>query len=182
MLGIVFSEFMDMVDDTFGPEVLDQLLDIAENQLDSNGDYTAVGNYDHGEMLVLVTELSKSSGISVADLVEAYGKHLFGRFHHRYPAFFEEINGTMDFLAGIENRIHKEVRKLYPNAELPTFEVSRAAEDTMTLVYSSERPFARLAKGLIDGCTEFFKDGVKVAYEDLSDGAMTKARFELSYA
>ena len=119
MLGVVFSEFMDMVEERFPPDVFDHLIDISETRFDSAGDYTAVGKYDHNEMVSLISELSEKTGVPLTTLIETYGRHLFGRFNDRYPAFFEDIKDSFDFLSGIEDRIHSEVRKLYPHAELP---------------------------------------------------------------
>ena len=118
MLGMVFTEFLDMVDERFPTEVADQLISLAEAQFTSRGIYTTVGNYDHSEMLLLVKQLSSETGIPVSDLVEAYGEHLFGRFRSRYPKFFEGIHDTFQFLEQIEGHIHKEVRMLYPSANL----------------------------------------------------------------
>mgnify|MGYP001824077998 FL=1 len=149
MLGMVFTEFLDMVEDRFPPEVSDRLISLAEEQFKSGGIYTSVGNYDHTEMLLLVKQLSEATGIPAVDLVEVYGEHLFSRFLSRYPAFFEEIGNSFQFLEGIEAHIHKEVRMLYPEANLPTFDCFRDGEDVLIMEYASARPFAHLAHGLI---------------------------------
>lgn len=52
MKGIVFSEFMDLVEESFGLEMIDELIE--QSDLPSGGSYTAVGTYPHGEMLTLV--------------------------------------------------------------------------------------------------------------------------------
>ena len=179
MLGVVFSELMDMVEESFPPEVFDHLIEIAETRFDSAGDYTAVGNYSHEEMVELVKELAAKTDVPFTDLVEAYGRHLFGRFNDRYAAFFDGIDNSFAFLAGIENRIHAEVRKLYPQAELPHFDVQTNGPNELVLDYASQRPFALLAKGLIQGCIEHFKDNVTFEFEDTSGGNMTNARFVL---
>ncbi|MEM6706030.1 MAG: heme NO-binding domain-containing protein [Acidobacteriota bacterium] len=182
MLGIVFSEFIEMVEVTFSEEVADEMIEEVEKDLASGGSYTAVGNYDHVEMLTLVTKLSEITKVPIPQLVEAYGKHLFGRFHTRYPAFFEGIDNSFDFLQGIEDRIHSEVRKLYPNSELPGFDLPDSGTERMVMDYSSSRPFAPLAFGLIQGCIEHFGEAVEVDWQDLSNGEGTKARFVLSRA
>ncbi len=182
MLGIVFSEFIEMVETEFSEDVADQMIEGVESDLESGGSYTAVGKYDHAEMLTLVTKLSQITEVPVPKLVEAYGKHLFGRFHARYPAFFEGIDNSFDFLEGIEDRIHTEVRKLYPESELPGFELPESEASEMIMDYSSSRPFAPLAYGLIQGCIEYFGEDVSVDWQDLSEGEGTKARFVLRKA
>ena len=87
MLGIVFTEFLDLVESAYAPEMVDEIIDDAE--LVSHGAYTAVGSYDHSELIALIDALSKRTGESVDSLVQIFGKHLFGRFADRYPMFFD---------------------------------------------------------------------------------------------
>ena len=55
MKGLVFREFANMVEREFGQDAFDDLVD--ECDLPSGGAYTTVGDYDHQEMLDLVTAL-----------------------------------------------------------------------------------------------------------------------------
>ena len=121
MKGIVFTEFLEMVESRFSFDMVDDILDDARPA--SGGAYTAVGTYPHDEMVALVSALSARSGLAVADLLRAFGAHLFGRFVQGYPDFFARVDNAFDFLAGIEDIIHAEVRKLYPDAELPHFTI-----------------------------------------------------------
>lgn len=177
MKGIVFCEFVEMMEKEFSVDMADEIISGAE--LGSGGAYTAVGTYDHHEMLALVKRLSDQAGIPVPDLVKTFGQYLFTRFTVLYPVFFEGIDGAFSFLSRIEEHVHVEVRKLYPDAELPSFETSQPDADTMIMVYSSRRPFADLAHGLIDGCIAHYGEAVEVAMEDLSDEGRTHVRFTL---
>jgi hypothetical protein len=178
MKGIVFTEFLEMVEDKFSPEIADKIID--ESDLSTGGAYTAVGTYHHGELIEMVMNLSKESDLPVPALVKAFGEYLFGRFVELYPAFFENINSSFDFLELIENHVHVEVQKLYPDAELPTFETSRPSENTLKMVYQSQRPFAPLAEGLIEGCVAHYNEKVDVNINDLSEGENTHVAFELT--
>jgi hypothetical protein len=178
MKGIVFCEFVEMMEQEFSAEIADEI--ISDAHLDSGGVYTAVGTYDHHEMLALVTQLSEKTGAPVPDLVEAFGRYLFGRFVELYPAFFVGVDGAFSFLDRIEEHVHVEVRKLYPDAELPTFATSRTDDNTMVMVYQSTRPFADLARGLIEGCIAHYGEPVDVHMEDLSDEGRTHVRFTLT--
>ena len=177
MKGIVFSEFVEMVETRFGAEVADAI--ITAGQLQSGGIYTAVGTYDHHEMLALIDGLSDRTGMPPGELVRAFGAHLFGRFAELYPTFFGDVGSAFDFLSRIEAHVHSEVRKLYPDAELPTFDISRPDADTLELVYRSRRPFADLALGLIQGCSSHFGEEIAIEETDLSGGGRTQARFVL---
>ncbi|MBF0257179.1 MAG: heme NO-binding domain-containing protein [Gammaproteobacteria bacterium] len=178
---MVFSEFIEMVEEVFGFELADRI--ITETDLPSGGAYTSVGTYDHAEMLALVERLSELTGTPVAELVRSFGRHLCGRFTQLYRSFFEGVDGCFSFLETIEHHVHVEVRKLYPDAELPNFETQRPGPDTLLMTYSSKRPFAPLAHGLILGCIDYFEERISVEVEDLSadrgTGAGTCARFTL---
>jgi hypothetical protein len=177
MKGIVFSEFLEMVESEFSPEVADEIIVAAK--LPSGGMYTSVGTYDHGEMIALVAQLSEKTGTPSADLVQTFGAHLFGRFVELYPTFFEGVRGTFDFLSQIEEHVHAEVRKLYPDAELPTFETSRPDPGTLEMIYRSRRPFADLALGLIRGCAGHYDEDLAIEQLDLSEDGRTHVRFTL---
>jgi hypothetical protein len=178
MKGVVFTEFLEMVEDLFSPEMSDRIIEASD--LQSGGVYTAVGTYDHNELLQLVTQLSTVTGIAVPHLLHTFGKHLFGRFVVGYPQFFEGVKSTFAFLEHIEDYIHVEVRKLYPNADLPSFEYATSEPRRLTMIYRSTRPFADLAEGLISGCIEHFGEQIAIQREDLSDGQGTCARFSLT--
>lgn len=177
MKGIVFSEFIEMVESKFSPELADEIIMAAD--LPSGGMYTAVGTYDHREMLELVALLSEKTNTRTGDLVCTFGTHLFGRFNELYPAFFDGVKDTFDFLSQIEEHVHSEVRKLYPDAELPVFETVRLDEDTLEMTYRSRRPFADLAMGLIQGCALHYGEDVVIDQDDMSEEGRTHVRFTL---
>lgn len=177
MKGIVFAEFIDLVETKFGFEIADEIIE--ESNLPSGGAYTSVGTYDHNEMLELVTHLSQKTGISVEDLVKVFGEHLLTRFVEGYPMFFESVDSCFEFLSTIENKVHVEVKKLYPEAELPTFESTIHSDNEMSLIYSSKRPFSALAYGLIKGSASYYNENIAIEMHDQSTDDLTKVHFKL---
>lgn len=178
MKGIVFTEFLEMVEERFGLATLDRI--ISQAQLANDGAYTAVGTYDHQELVQLVGALSEVSGVEVPSLIKVFGQHLFGRFSLAYPQLFEGVDSTFAFLRSIEHYIHVEVRKLYPDAELPSFTYERQEPDQLVMLYQSRRPFADLAEGLILGCIAHYKEAIELRRDDLESGATNRSRFTLS--
>lgn len=177
MKGMVFTEFMDMVESTWSLDMVDSIIE--RSGVASGGAYTAVGTYPHEEIVALINALAQETATPAADLVRTFGKHLFGRFALAYPRFFQGVTNSFAFLSGIEHVIHAEVRKLYPDAELPTFEVEQG-ENQLALTYFSEHPFADLAHGLIEGCIAHFGEHIEVHREAISGLAGAQARFVLS--
>lgn len=178
MKGVVFTEFLEMVEDRFSPRMVDDIIEDA--RLPSGGAYTAVGTYPHEEMVAMVVALSARSGAAVPDLLRTFGHHLFGRFAAGYPTFFEGVTGAMPFLAGIETIIHAEVLKLYPDAQLPRFDVVEHSPDRLVLVYHSARHFEDLAEGLIRGCIAHFREDIGLHRERVEQADDAAERFVLT--
>lgn len=149
MKGIVFTEFLGMVRQIFSEDMADDIIDDA--QLPHGGAYTAVGTYPFDEMAAMVTALSRRSGMATPALLHAFGHYLFGRFAALYPAFIDQADGTISLVASIEKVIHSEVRKLYPDAELPAFQIEHHSNQHLSIIYHSPRCLSALAHGLIDG-------------------------------
>ncbi len=149
MKGVVFTEFMEMVEEAFSDEVLDTIIEKCD--LANGGAYTAVGTYDHQEIVALVVALSEEVATPIPDLLVAFGQHLLGQFVKGYPHFFSEANDAFDFLKNIDNYIHVEVLKLYPDAELPKFYHEQVGDKQLDLYYLSSRHFEDLAIGLVQG-------------------------------
>ncbi len=177
MKGIVFTEFLDMVEGKFGLDMTDQI--ISESKVANGGAYTSVGTYNHKDILNMVTTLGSFINSPVPALVRTFGRHLAKVFVKKFPDFFTSQKTLFDFLTSIDNYIHVEVRKLYPDAELPSFSHKKLGETGLELTYKSQRPFADLAYGLIEGCIEHYGEKVKVAYQDLDDGKCCNRRFTL---
>ncbi|MGG7519628.1 heme NO-binding domain-containing protein [Allorhizobium undicola] len=160
MKGIVFTEFLQFVGDMWNEDLADDLIEASD--LPSGGAYTSVGTYDHAEMVRLVSELSARTERSPQDLLFCFGQHLAGRFATLFPAFFAGAGGLFDFLESVDNHIHVEVLKLYPDAELPRFTTLERTGDVLTLRYTSARHMEDLAVGLIHGAAAHFGKPVSV--------------------
>lgn len=160
MKGIVFTEFLEMVAKTHGDDLVDDLID--EAKLPHGGAYTSVGTYPHAEMVALVSALSRRTGLSLDQLLEVFGQHLFGRFYVHFPHFMDSTPNALQFLMGVESIVHTEVRKLYPDAQLPSFVTHRISDREIELKYHSVHNFSSLALGLIKGCALHYREQLEV--------------------
>ena len=181
MKGIVFTEFLEMVESQLGMEMVDRIILTAE--LPNDGAYTAVGTYDHAELVRLLGALSQASGTSVPDLLRQFGLHLFRRFSVLYASLFAGISNAFEFLRAVDKYIHVEVLKLYPDAELPRFICENAGPDELVLLYSSPRGLGDLAEGLIHGCVAYYNEPMRLSRTDLpSSHGERHVRFHLARA
>ncbi len=173
MKGIVFTEFLDLVEDKFGLEVLDKI--ITQSNLESGGVYTSVGTYSFSEMLQLLQHLSAHTSISIDDLLLVYAEHFFGVIEESYPGLLATYKDPIEMLSSIENHIHVEVRKIYPDAELPTFEVVEKTQNTLVMIYKSSRAMHHFGLGLMNKTFEHFNAKASIVLEKLNeDGTEVK--------
>jgi len=169
MKGIVFTEFLEFVEDHHGIVMVDKL--ISNSTLESKGVYSSVGTYDHTEMVQLVTWLSKETEVPIGKLLKIYGEHFFTILYNSYPSFFEKIDDCFEFLSTVDNYIHPEVLKLYPDAELPRFETESRTRNEMKMVYYSERALYPFAEGIIVGLMTYYtEDNYTLKTELLEEG------------
>ena len=168
MLGRIFTEFFTLVEAEFGDDMLDDIIEDAE--LPNEGAYTAVGNYDFLELIRLVTALSERSHIGIPDLVKTFGTFIFERLVLIYPKLTENISDSFEFLSGVDNIVHVEVKKLYPNASLPKFYIS-IQDDTLVMIYQSDKNLPDLAEGLIIGAGQYFSENLMITRQLLDDGS-----------
>ena len=180
MKGVVFTEFLDLVESQHGAAVVDEI--ITSSNLPSGGAYTAVGTYDHTEMIQLVIALTDHTGKSSDEVLFDFGFHLLSRFAQGYPGFFNGQVSSIQFLNSIDAHIHVEVKKLYPDAELPSFETISIDDSSISLMYKSSRSMSALAHGLIMGTGDFFKESLNVAITPQNNtGAIGEnVRFDIS--
>ena len=101
MKGIVFTEFLDLVENKFGLQMLDTILN--ESNLESNGIYTSVGTYNFSEMLQLLQSLSGHTEISINDLLLVYGEHFFSVIKESYSSLLATYKDPVEMLASIED-------------------------------------------------------------------------------
>jgi hypothetical protein len=174
MKGIVFTEFLDLVEDKFGIEMVDKI--ISQSNLESGGAYTSVGTYSFSEMLQLVTNLSGNTGVSTDDLLLVYAEHFFSVIETSYPGLLATYKDPIEMLASIEDHIHVEVQKIYPDAELPTFIVEEKTENSIIMVYKSSRAMHHFGLGLMNKTFEHFKTKASIVLEKIKEDG-TEVRF-----
>lgn len=155
MKGIVFTEFLELVEDKFGIKTVQDIIDGCN--LSTNGIYTSVGTYDHKDIFAMVGKLSELKNIPVPELLHIYGEFFFGVLSSSYPKFMEQKD-LFTFLESIDNYIHPEVFKLYPDAELPKFTATVNSNNEMHLLYQSTRKMSDFAVGLIKGAAQYYKE------------------------
>ncbi len=167
--GLIFDEFLKMVERDHGYELVDKIL--TKEKLESNGVYTAVGTYDFGEMLILLTNLGNELKVSTNDLLYVFGKYFFSVILNSYGDIVKSYSSPVEFMSSIDNHIHVHVRKIYPQAELPKFDTISKSANHMHMTYYSQRSMSYFAKGLMEETFAFYDYSCDIEMTPLNEDA-----------
>lgn len=179
MKGLVFTTFYDFCEVTYGADLLDDVIEAAH--LPNGGAYTSVGTYPFTELTSLVTQLVAQTGIELKLTLEAFGEHCFDRWVENWPSQFAGRK-LFDVLSTINDFHEKQVRKLYPDAELPSFHVETRTPERLVLGYHSCKPLGDLAVGVIKGASNYLDEPVHIRSETVPNGGAPYIRMEINRA
>ena len=177
MKGLLFNEFLAFVNDRWGGEMVDRVARFEPRP--SGGAYDPVARYDPAALLRLVSTLGAYTGDGDGAVLRTFGEHLFGRFATLYPVFFVGVDSASTFLSRLDTHVHEAVRTVQPDAELPLLEVRASEGGRIDILYSSPRPLADLAEGLIRGCVARFAEPLVIERVDDPAAAGRTVRFTL---
>jgi len=167
MRGVVFTELIEFVEEALGFEVSDKMLENAK--LENEGVFSQGGNYPFDYLVKILGSLSEITGKSVYELQHIFGKHLFTKLVSIYGKDIKaEVKDVLVFIDSVEEYVHVEVKKLYPDADLPSFETIEKSDRHMVLIYKSDKKLEAFAKGLIEGASEYFNQPLKIDHEVIS--------------
>jgi hypothetical protein len=177
MKGMVFTELMEFVEEQFGFDVADAVVEKSKTSTD--GVFTQAGNYPFEDLLSLVVTLSEEVNVPVPDLVKAYGRHLFGIIVKLYPPMIAGFDNPLKFIAQVDTFIHPEVLKLYPDADLPEFQMISLDGNVLVIDYISAKGLVPFAEGLSLGCGDYFDRELDISYEVLEEEPKMRARMTM---
>jgi hypothetical protein len=166
MRGVVFTELIEFVEEKLGFEIADKMIE--QSKLAHGGVFTQGGNYPFEEMVQLLTALSNLTGESPETLLEIFGEHLFNVLVKIYGKDIKADNSSLDFIDSVEHYVHVEVKKLYPDAELPTFTTTSKEDNKLIIIYQSEKKLDAFALGLIKSCGNYFGDNLQITKKVIS--------------
>jgi len=176
MKGFIFTNFIDFVETTHGLEMVDEM--ITNCDLPSEGIYSSFNSYDFDELVSLLTYVSKKTDVNPEILLEKFGAFVFPYLIGKHSYIIEHFDNALDLIAGIENHIHIEVKKLYNDADLPTFRVVEKTTKKLTIIYNSSKGLTYFAIGLIKETLNHFNVSGAVTI-DKSFDAKNGVKFDI---
>ncbi|MFT2091305.1 heme NO-binding domain-containing protein [Paraglaciecola sp. 2405UD69-4] len=177
MKGIVFVKFNEFIEELWGDEFWDELLN--EANLESEGAYTTVATYDDEELFTLIGLVVEKQGITSKDAQFAFGKWVFKELFNIAPAGAHDFKDVFEFLHAVQNFIHVEVQKLNPDALLPEFEFLSETPTILTFEYLSPRNLCYFCEGIIYGLAEHTGQQIKVSQPECKHEACHRCVIEV---
>lgn len=159
MLGIVFTTLVEMLEEKISPEFADEVL--VDAQLENDGAFTAVGYYPFEDMQKLLGVLCEKTGKEANELLHMFGEYLFGVLAAAHSQVMDRKNSLFATLLSLDDDIHVQVLRLYPDSDLPSFQVVDHSENFLRIKYVSKRNLYALAEGLIDGAAAHFNEKIE---------------------
>lgn len=178
MKGIVFNLLEDVVSEHHGHDTWEALVDASG----VSGAYTSLGNYPDSDMEALVAAACAALSLDRDTVLRWFGVNAMPLLAERYPTLFEGHTSARTFVDGVNDVIHAEVRKLYPDALCPHFKLAYAEPTELMMDYRSQRQMCALAEGFVQGAAAHFGDQVEFTHEACTSRGDKHCVFRIRWA
>ena len=159
MKGILFNVVQDVVTEALSADAWDDVLDAAGVP----GSYTSLGTYPDTDLAPIVQAIADLADLSFEETLRLAGVLGFKHLARRNPALIDGIGGWRKLISSLDDIIHPEVRKIYPDAEVPGFATVDDG-DALRVTYTSQRGLCALAHGLMEGAGAWFQGELRVEH------------------
>ncbi len=161
MQGIIFNALEEFVLENADMEVWNSVIDDSGV---ANGAYTSGVTYDDAEIVALASTLCEKLGVPLNDGLNLFGVFLFDFLLNRGPIEVKSYETSQSLLVDLEDVIHRDVKRIHPDAYTPFFEYIPSSEREGVLIYRSKRKLCAVAEGLIQGLAKHFSQGVTLSH------------------
>ncbi|WP_416838716.1 heme NO-binding domain-containing protein [Haloferax sp. DFSO52] len=159
MHGIVLNQLKDFVVETYDRDTWATL----QREAGLPGRlYVPVEEYPDEELIALLDAASELTDNSVPELLEAFGEFLVPPLLETYSVHIERDWTGIELIANIK-AFHLALReKAISTYDTPKVETGWRDNETVSVIYRSERQFCHLARGLIFGVSDHFDEPYEV--------------------
>ena len=99
MKGVIFTEFLDMIESSHGMDLADRVL---TKVCPGEVGFTSVGTYDYQVMIRLIMEYSDAVDKPTRDVIRNFGKYLYHRLRAVYPTSTVDVSNTIEQVLKVE--------------------------------------------------------------------------------
>jgi predicted hydrocarbon binding protein len=150
MHGLIFAGFSNFIHARYP--------DLAASIWESEPRYDVAEAYSDDDFTRILTRAIELTGDGSREILLEFGRFAAqATFYELYPAYYDELDSTQQFLLGIETRIHELVRATVRGTAPPRLQVSPLGEG-VSISYTSERGLCDLLEGLVLGAAAHYKE------------------------
>jgi hypothetical protein len=179
MKGIIFNITEKFIIDKFGEEKFDEIMGACI--LETSAPFVGPGTYPDSDLMQIIIKASERLNIEPFELVKQLGQYSFFKLAERFPDYVTPYSHPKDFLKTVDGMIHVEVKKLYTDTQLPTFDYSEPSANELIITYYSKRKLYAFMEGLINGVAEYFKHPIKQSHTIYQKDGVELADFKLIF-
>lgn len=177
MKGVVFNLLEHLVRREFGDAEWSRVLQDA----DVDHSFTSEGTYPDAVLRRLIAEVGKRAQKSPGEALQWFGRHSMPLLNAMYPGFFASQTSARSFILTLNDIIHPEVRRIYPDADVPWFDFDTSVPNELTVGYQSPRKLCLLAHGFIEGAADHYGETVDVEQTQCMHRGDAKCIFQLRF-
>jgi predicted hydrocarbon binding protein len=118
--------------------------------------------YPDAEAVQLLQTLADATNEPLPSLLERFGEFLGPHLVKVAGRHIDPAWRTLDLIENTESIIHTMVRATNPGAEPPVLQTVRQSPNELHLVYTSGRQFCILAKGIMKGVANHYKETIDI--------------------
>ncbi len=159
MKGLVFNLLENQILADHGEHAWERILRDAgvDDAYQTHADYPAE------DLLLLLDAAEPYTRRGGREAQRWFGRRAFHQLAAEFHHLFKPHDSTVAFARAINDTIHPEVRKHYPGAEVPTFDVEEHPPGgDLRLRYESYRGLCSFAEGLIEGVGNLYGEKVTI--------------------
>lgn len=167
MRGVVVVGLEDYVQNTYSLATWQAILESTghEDLIITVSDF-----YPDEAAIAIVAAAAEATDTDLAVFIEDFGKYLFGTLKQYYDFVIAGMDSLDQLLHSLEEVIHPQVKKMHPDAVVPSFRVENKHNGWL-VYYKSQRQLYPLAIGLIYGAADHFNESIHIEYANsMMDG------------
>lgn len=134
--------------------------------------YMPISVYDDSEAVGIATAAAELLDVSVADVLYEFGKFAGPNLMKMYKSTIDPSWKTEQLLLNTEQTIHKAVRVQNPDAQPPKLKFESIGPGHLHFHYDSERKMSAVAKGIMTGVADHFKEKIQFVETENEDGSV----------
>ncbi len=147
MIGVVFVQFVRMMETRYGLETTEKVFDVAD--LESGGAYTSYGDYSVKEFFTLAHTLAAIVKKDPNDIFFEYGESIQMHVMTEMPTYFDENDSALEFFKKLGKENIGKSGALPPDLELPRPEVHIVDDDNIEVIYYPREVYPPVACGVV---------------------------------